>query len=73
MRVVERLENKNSNQRDHASHLQNAILANLEFLNTNLIHQGMKLAERMDILKKQAEQMQNVLSNSPTIKRLDKK
>jgi len=66
-------DNKNSNQRDHASHLQNAILANLEFLNTNLIHQGMKLAERMDILKKQAEQMQNVLSNSPTIKRLDKK
>jgi len=66
-------DNKNSNQRDHASHLQNAILANLEFLNTNLIYQGMELAERMDILKKQAEQMQNILGNSPTIKRLDKK
>lgn len=64
---------KDGNQRDHASYLQNAIIANLEFLNTSLIHKGMELGERMDLLKEQAEQMKNVLGNSPTIKRLDKK
>lgn len=64
---------KEGNQRDHASYLQNAIIANLEFLNTSLIHKGMELSERMDILKEQAEQMKSVLSSSPTIKRLDKK
>ena len=64
---------KDGNQRDHASYLQNAIIANLEFLNTSLIHKGVELGERMDILKEQAEQMKNVLGNSPTIKRLDKK
>jgi len=64
---------KDGNQRDHASYLQNAIIANLEFLNMSLINKGLELSERMDILKKQAEQMQGVLGNSPTIKRLDKK
>lgn len=58
------------NLRDGASALQNAIIANLEFLNSNLIKQGISQEDRYKILKEQAEQMKCTLENSPTIKKL---
>tara|TARA_R110002126_G_scaffold291682_1_gene455229 strand:- start:20713 stop:21534 length:822 start_codon:yes stop_codon:yes gene_type:complete len=64
---------KDGNQRDYASPLQNALIANLELLNSNLIKQGIGQNQRMDILRQQAEDMKKVLEISPTIKRLDKK
>ncbi len=64
--------NKQGNQRDYGTPLQNATIANLEFLNSTLITQGMGVHERMEILKKQAQHMQTTLVDSPTIKRLNK-
>lgn len=64
--------NKEGNQRDYGSHLQNAIIANMEMLNSTLIQQGINATERLKILKQQAEQMRRSLENSPTIRRLDK-
>lgn len=64
---------KEGNQRDYASYLQNAIVANMEMLNSTLIQEGMGVSERMKILEQQAEQMETSLKDSPTIKRLDKK
>lgn len=65
--------NKEGNQRDYASNLQNAIIANIEFSNSMLIEQGIDNLERFKILKKQAEHMKKSLENSPAIKRLDNK
>lgn len=62
---------KTGNQRDYASHLDNAIIANMEMLNSTLIQQGIVMSERYKILKQQAEQMRATLEDSPTIKRLD--
>ncbi|WP_026348768.1 hypothetical protein [Psychrobacter lutiphocae] len=64
---------KQGNQRDYASYLENALIANIEMLNSTLIQQGINQDKRLFILKQQAEQMKKTLENSPTIKRLDKK
>lgn len=64
---------KEGNQRDSASYLNNAIIANVELLNSTLIQQGISQDKRLVILKQQVEQMKKTLENSPTIKRLDKK
>lgn len=58
------------NLRDTATPLQNAIVANLEFLNAMLITQGIEQSERYNMLKAQAEHMKTTLQNNPTIKKL---
>ncbi len=64
---------KSGNQRDYSDYLHNAIIANLEMLNSNLINQNIAQDERVRILQEQAEQMKKSLEGSPTIKRLDQK
>lgn len=61
---------KTGNLRDNATPLQNAIIANLEFLNAMLITQGISQQERFALLKAQADHMIATLQESPTIKRL---
>jgi len=60
------------NQRDNATALDNAIIANLEFLNSNLIEQGLDHRQRLQLLQAQADKLRETLRDNAAVKRLEK-
>lgn len=63
---------KKGNQRDHATIVQLAVLANLEALNSKLIEWDCDQEQRYQLLAEEAERQQVLLSKNAAIKRLDK-
>ncbi|MEM1135016.1 MAG: KilA-N domain-containing protein [Bacteroidota bacterium] len=63
---------KKGNQRDHATVLQLAVLANLEALNSKLIEWDCDQEQRYQLLTEEAERQQALLSKNAAIKRLGK-
>ena len=59
------------NQRDYGTALDNAIIANLEFQNSLLIHQKYSLNDRIKMLKDLEQTLRTSMSNSPAMKRLE--
>ncbi|BFM66742.1 TPA: KilA-N domain-containing protein [Acinetobacter baumannii] len=59
------------NQRDHATVLDNAIIANLELQNSLLINQGYPQSERLTMLKELEKTLRESMSKSPAMKRLE--
>ncbi|MEO1517223.1 MAG: KilA-N domain-containing protein [Bacteroidota bacterium] len=62
---------KKGNQRDHASVLELAVLANLEALNSKLIEWDCEQEQRYQLLSEEAKRQRNILSQSAAIKRLN--
>lgn len=60
------------NQRDYASTLDAALLANLEVMNAALIERGLTRKQRNQSLTKAANKLRCVLQNSPTILKIDR-
>ena len=63
--------NLKGNQRDHATVLDNAIIANLELQNSLLINQGYPQSERLTMLKELEKTLRASMSKSPAMKRLE--
>ena len=59
------------NQRDYGTALDNAIIANLEFQNSLLIHQKYSQNDRIKMLKDLEQTLRSSMSNSPAMKRLE--
>jgi hypothetical protein len=60
------------NQRDHASIMENAIVANLESTNGSLIDLGMSMGQRAVSLRSIANRLRKTFADSPTIKRMER-
>lgn len=60
------------NQRDYASTLDTAILANLEVTNAALIERGLTQQQRYYALMNTANKLRSVLQHSPTILKIDR-
>lgn len=63
--------NADGNQRDHGTALDNAIIANLEVLNSLLIQQGLSMEDRFGQLRIAAENFRSSMEKSPAMQRLN--